>query len=53
MGSLNRATLIGNVGKAPEVKTLANGGKVAQFSLATTEPAYTQQNGQRVEARTE
>ena len=53
MGSLNRATLIGNVGKAPEVRTLVNGNKVAQFSLATTEPAYTQQNGQRVEARTE
>lgn len=53
MGSLNRATLIGNVGKAPDVRTLANGAKVAQFSLATTEPAYTAQNGQQVEARTE
>lgn len=53
MGSLNRATLIGNVGKTPEVKPLQNGSKVAQFSLATTEPAYTTQNGQRVEARTE
>lgn len=53
MGSLNRATLIGNVGKAPEVRTLQNGSKVAQFSLATTEPAYTTQQGQQVEARTE
>lgn len=53
MGSLNRATLIGNVGKAPDVRTLPNGTKVAQFSLATTEPAYTAQNGQQVEARTE
>lgn len=53
MGSLNRATLIGNVGKAPEVRTLQSGNKVAQFSLATTEPAYTTQNGQQVEARTE
>lgn len=53
MGSLNRATLIGNVGKTPDVRTLPNGTKVAQFSLATTEPAYTAQNGQQVEARTE
>ena len=53
MGSLNRATLIGNVGKASEVKPLQNGSKVAQFSLATTEPAYTTQQGQQVEARTE
>lgn len=53
MGSLNRATLIGNVGKTPEVRTLQSGTKVATFSMATTEPAYTTQNGQQVEARTE
>lgn len=53
MGSLNRATLIGNVGKTPEVKTLPSGTRVAMFSMATTEPAYTAQNGQQVEARTE
>lgn len=53
MGSLNRATIIGNVGRKPEIKTLANGTKLAQFAVATTEPAYTAQNGQQVEARTE
>lgn len=54
MGSLNRATLIGNVGKTPDVRTLASGAKVAQFSLATTEPAYTnRQTGEQVPARTE
>lgn len=53
MGSLNRSTLIGNVGKTPEVRTLQSGTKVATFSMATTEPAYTTQNGQQVEARTE
>lgn len=53
MGSLNRATLIGNVGKAPEIRNLQSGTKVATFSMATTEPAYTTQNGQQVEARTE
>ena len=53
MGSQNRATIIGNVGKTPEVRTLQSGTKVATFSMATTEPAYTTKNGQQVEARTE
>lgn len=33
--SLNRATLIGNVGADPEVRTTSKGSRVAQFSLAT------------------
>jgi len=36
MSSLNRVILIGNVGKEPEVRATANGGKVAQVSLATS-----------------
>lgn len=35
--SLNRATLIGNVGKPPEVRSTQTGGKVVNFSLATNE----------------
>ncbi len=34
--SLNKATLIGNVGSDPEVRSTANGGRVATFSLATS-----------------
>lgn len=34
---INRVTLVGHLGKDPEVKTLENGTKVASFSLATTE----------------
>ncbi len=34
--SLNKATLIGNVGQDPEVRATQNGGRVATFSLATT-----------------
>lgn len=34
---LNQCSFIGNVGKDPEVKNFANGGKVASFSLAVTE----------------
>ena len=36
-GSLNKVTLIGNLGADPEVRTMGNGKKVATFSLATTE----------------
>ena len=34
--SLNKVTLIGNLGQDPEIRTVANGGKVATFSLATS-----------------
>jgi single-strand DNA-binding protein len=34
--SLNKVTLIGNVGNDPEIRTVANGGKVATFSVATS-----------------
>lgn len=51
--SLNRTTLLGNVGKDPEVRYLDSGVAVAQFSLATTVKGYTAQNGQQVADRTE
>lgn len=51
--SVNRATLLGNVGQDPEVKTLENGRKVATLTLATTERGYTLQNGTSVPERTE
>ena len=34
--SLNKATLIGNVGADPEIRSTSNGGRVATFSLATS-----------------
>lgn len=34
--SLNKVTLIGNLGSDPEIRTTANGSKVATFSLATS-----------------
>ena len=37
IGSLNKVTLIGNLGRDPEVRTFQNGGRVANLSLATTE----------------
>lgn len=53
MGSLNKIELIGNLGKQPEIKMLDGGNKVATFTLATTEPAYTTQQGKQVAAKTE
>lgn len=47
-GSLNKVMLIGNLGKDPEVRTIQNGTKVANFSLATTE-RYTDKSGQKVD----
>jgi single-strand DNA-binding protein len=46
--SLNRVTLIGNVGGDPEIRTTPGGGRVAQFSLATTRQ-WTGQSGDKQE----
>ena len=34
--SLNKVTLIGNIGQDPEVRSTSGGGRVANFSLATS-----------------
>ena len=51
MAGVNKVILVGNLGKDPEIRTLENGRKVANFSLATSE-SYKDRNGERVE-RTE
>jgi len=51
MSSLNRAMLIGRLGKDPEMRATSDGTTVASFSLATSE-FYTDKNGTRQE-RTE
>jgi single-strand DNA-binding protein len=45
MRGLNKVTLIGNVGKDPDARTLEENITVTKFSLATTE-TYRDQNGQ-------
>ena len=35
-GSVNKVILLGNLGGDPEVRTMANGGRLASFSLATS-----------------
>jgi single-strand DNA-binding protein len=51
MRGLNKVTLIGNLGKEPEVQTLDGGIVVAKFSLATTE-SYRDKEG-NVQSETE
>jgi single-strand DNA-binding protein len=48
-GSLNKATLIGNLGKDPEIRSFQNGGRAAHFSLATTESWKDKDSGERKE----
>jgi single-strand DNA-binding protein len=51
-GSLNKVTLIGNVGKDPEIRSLTSGDRVANFSLATSETWTDKRSGEKKE-RTE
>jgi len=51
--SINKAILVGNVGKDPEVRYLDSGVAVATITLATTERGYTLTNGTVVPDRTE
>lgn len=51
-GSINKVILVGNIGRDPETRSFANGGKVVQFSLATSETWNERASGERKE-RTE
>lgn len=44
----NKVQLIGNLGNAPEIKTLENNKKIAKFSLATNE-TYRNHLGEKVQ----
>ena len=37
MSSLNRVTLIGHLGRDPEIRTTKDGKQIASFSVATSE----------------
>lgn len=36
-GSVNKVILVGNLGQDPEIRSFPNGGRVANFSIATSE----------------
>lgn len=52
VGSLNKVTLIGNLGKDPELRSMQDGKEIATFSLATSEVWKDKMTGERRE-RTE
>ena len=49
MASLNQCSFIGNLGADPEVRTFANGGKVANLRLAVSETWKDKATGERKE----
>lgn len=51
-GSVNKVILIGNLGADPEVKSFANGGRIANLRIATSENWKDKNTGERKE-RTE
>ncbi len=51
--SVNKAILLGNVGKDPEIRYLDKDVAVANFTLATTDRAITLANGTQIPERTE
>lgn len=51
--SVNKVTLLGNTGKAPDFKEFDNGGCVATISLATTKKAFKTRDGRDIPERTE
>jgi single-strand DNA-binding protein len=46
---LNKVTIIGNLGKDPEIRTMQSGDKVANFSVATSERWKDKTTGERKE----
>lgn len=51
-GSVNKAILVGNLGRDPEVRSTQDGKKIVSFTLATSESWKDRQSGERKE-RTE
>ena len=45
---MNKCILKGNVGQDPKITTFQDGGKVAQFTLATTERGFTPRDGKQI-----
>ena len=49
MSSLNKAILIGNLGKDPEIRHGKDGGQIASFSIATSETWKDKTTGEKKE----
>jgi len=51
-GSVNKVILVGNLGRDPEIRSMQDGGKIVQLSIATSETWRDRTSGERRE-RTE
>ena len=49
MSSLNKVIIIGNLGKAPDIRTMQSGDRVANLSIATSERWKDKSTGERKE----
>jgi len=49
MASLNKVILIGNLGRDPEIKSFANGGRLANLRIATSETWKDKATGEKKE----
>lgn len=49
MSSVNKVTILGRVGKDPEIRSFQNGGRVANFSVATSEKWKDKNTGEKRE----
>lgn len=50
---MNKVILKGNVGQDPRIAKFEDGGKVAQFTLATTERGFTTKDGREIPEHTD
>jgi len=50
MASVNKVILVGNLGKDPEMRTFASGGRVCNVTIATSEKWKDKQSGEMKEA---
>ncbi len=51
-GSVNKAIIVGNLGRDPEIRSFSNGGKVCNLSVATSETWKDRKSGERREKTT-
>lgn len=49
MASVNKVTILGNLGRDPEVRSFQNGGKICNLRVATSETWRDKQSGERKE----
>ena len=48
-GSINKVIIVGNLGRDPEVRSMQDGGKIVQLSIATSESWKDKNSGERRE----